>query len=60
MVGHAARTWELTSAQAKGQACIRCSRPGSGELIPVGVIAPPVPGSGVTRACPPCAPIVLA
>jgi len=57
---HTARSQELTSAQAEGQACIRCSMPGDGELIPVGVIVPPGHGSGIAMACQRCAAIVLA
>lgn len=57
---HAARSQELTCAQAEGQACIRCGMPGYGELIPVGVIVPPSHGSGIARACQLCAIVVLA
>jgi len=57
---HAAGPRELTGAQATGQACISCGTAGTGELIPVGVIVPPILGSGIAGACPTCAPIVLA
>ena len=40
IAGHAARSRELTYAQAEGLVCIRCGMPGDRELIPVGVIVP--------------------
>jgi hypothetical protein len=60
IVGHAARAWELTAAQATEQAL--CGEPGwgSGGLIPAGVIVPSAPGFGVARACAACAPVLLA
>ena len=54
-----ARTLQLTAGQARGTACIRCAATGPAELLPVGVIAPPVPGSGIALACPACVTAVL-
>ena len=51
---------ELRIGQAAGEACIRCNRAGAGELVPVGVIVPPVYGSGIALACPACVRAVLA
>jgi len=59
---HAAASRDLTLTQAEGHACIRCrcGTPGAGELIPVGVIVPPLCGDGIARACQLCAAVVLA
>jgi hypothetical protein len=50
---------DLTRAQAAGESCIRCGKPGPGELLPVGVCLPPRCGSGVVTACQGCAVAVL-
>ncbi len=51
---------ELADAQAAGDACIGCNGTSAGELIPVGVIVPPVQGSGIAMACGQCAPALFA
>ena len=51
--------WALTRAQAAGESCVCCGKPGPGELLPVGVCFPPRCGSGVVMAGPACAVAVL-
>src|ERR1039458_6793023 len=47
---------ELADSQATGDACIRCNPTDAGELVPVGVVVPPVRGSGIAMACSECVP----
>ncbi len=59
IAGRQPAEFELTDAQAAGDACICCSDTSPGELIPVGVIVPPVHGSGIAMPCEQCAPTLF-
>jgi len=50
---------ELADSQATGDACIRCNATDVGELVPVGVVVPPVRGTGIAMACSECVPALF-
>jgi hypothetical protein len=60
IASHPAAGRELTAGQATGEACISCNGSGEDGLLPVGVIVPPVSGTGIAMACPACVAAVLA
>jgi len=59
IAGHRPIGRELADSQATGDACIRCNATDAGELVPVGVVVPPVRGTGIAMACLGCVPALF-